>query len=49
MEERGLQIVEAALQPNKDGLVQVCLVNHLGFTQRLEKGLEVGKVQPVGN
>ena len=47
MEERGLKIVEAVLQSNKDGLVQVCLVNHLGITQRIEKGLEVGKVQPV--
>ena len=47
VEERGLQMVEAILPPNKDGLVQVCLVNHLGITQRLEKGLEVGKAQPV--
>ena len=47
VEERGLQMVEAILPPNKDGLVQVCLVNRLGITQRLEKGLEVGKAQPV--
>ena len=40
-------MVEAILPPNKDGLVQVCLVNRLGITQRLEKGLEVGKAQPV--
>ena len=47
VEERGLQMVEAILPTNKDGLVQVCLVNCLGITQRLEKGLEVGKAQPV--
>ena len=47
VEERGLQMVEAILPPNKDGLVQVCLVNCLDITQRLQKGLEVGKVQPV--
>ena len=47
VEERRLQIVEAVLSLNKDGLVQVSLVNRLGITQRLEKGMAVGKAQPV--
>ena len=33
VEERQLQMVEAILPPNKDGLVQLCLVNRLGITQ----------------
>ena len=31
VEERGLQMVEVDLLPNKDGLVQVSLVNRLGI------------------
>ena len=40
-------MVDTILPPNKDGPVHVCLVNHRGITQRLEKGLEFGKAQPV--
>ena len=47
VEGKGLQMVETALPPNEDGLVQVCLVNCLGITKRLGKDLKVGKVQPV--
>ena len=43
VEERGIQMIDAILPPNEDGLVHVCLVCHLGNSQRVEKGLEVGK------
>ena len=47
MEKRGLQMVDVVLPPSKDSTVQVSLVNHLGITQKLEKGTEVGRAQPV--
>ena len=47
MEKRGLQMVDMVLPPSKDGMVRVSLVNHLGITQKLEKGTEVGRAQPV--
>ena len=47
IEKRGLQMVDVVLPPSKDGIVQVSLVNHLGITQKLEKGTEVGRAQPV--
>ena len=33
--------------PFEDGLAQVSLVNCSGMTQKLEKGLAVGEMQPV--
>ena len=47
LQKRGLQMVDEILPPSVDGMVQVSLVNHLGITQKLEKGMEVGKAQPV--
>ena len=47
IEKRGLQMVDEILPPSEDGMVQVSFVNHLGITQKLEKGMEVGRAQPV--
>ena len=47
MEKKGLQMVDVVLPPSKYGIVQVSLVNHLGITQKLDKGTEVGRAQPV--
>lgn len=40
-EKRGLQMVDKILPPSEDGMVQVSLVNHLGITQKLEKGMKL--------
>ena len=47
IEKRELQMVDEILLPSEGGMVQVSLVNHLGITQKLEKGMEVGRAQPV--
>ena len=47
LEERGIQMLDTILQPTEDGTVQVSLVSHLGLSQKVEKGLEVGNALPV--
>ena len=47
IQKRGLQMVDEILPPSEDGMVQVSLVNHLGITQKLKKGMEIGRAQPV--
>ena len=42
-----IQMVDVVFPPSRDSMVQVSLVNHLGITQKLEKGTEVSRAQPV--
>ena len=46
-EKRGLQMVDVVLPSSTDGMALVSFVNHLGIAQKLEKGTEVGRAQPV--
>jgi len=47
LEERGIQLLDTVLHPTEEGTVQVSLVSHLGFSQKIEKGLEVGNALPI--
>ena len=47
LEERGIQLLDTILHPTEEGMVQVSRVSHLGISQKIEKGLEVGNAQPV--
>ena len=40
-------MVGVVLPSSKDGVVLVSYVIHLGITQKLEKGTEVGRAQPI--
>ena len=47
IEKRGLQMVDVVVPSSKDGMALVSFVNHLCITQKLEKGMEVSRAQPV--
>ena len=42
-----IQMVDAILQPTKNGTAQVSLINHLGFPRRLKRGMDIGSAQSV--
>ena len=45
LQDRKMQMVDVVLQPTKDGTAQVSLVNCLGFTQKIEGGMDIGSTQ----
>ena len=47
LRDRQLQMMDVVLQPTKDGIAQVCLINRLGLAQKIEKGMAIGSAQAV--
>ena len=41
-QNRGIQISDCVIQPTSEGTARIILTNHLGVSQKLEKGLELG-------
>ena len=47
LQDRKVQMVDAVLQPTKGGMAQVSLINYLGLTQKIERGLDIGSAHSV--
>ena len=47
LRDRKMQMVDAVLQPTKDGMAQVSLINCLGLAQKIEGGLDIGSAHAV--
>ena len=47
LQDRKMQMVDAVLQPTKDGMAQVSLINCLGLTQKIERGMDIGSAHAV--
>ena len=47
LRDRKKQMVDTVLQLTKDGMAQVSLINCLGLTQKIERGLDIGSAHSV--